>query len=557
MKKLTWAVALAVFALFFGVYSFRLGIRPELWHDDFEYTYPSFSLAERGNFGSPLLGPGLNIQNRTYNLIVYYYAGVHAVLIRLFGSGVESIPLANTFHFGLLAAAGSFLLLRRRAVLGVFVFLYALVCDPRMVETARHGRPEMTAGFCLTLGVVGLWLWLGEGCRRPSVLFATGAVLTAGMLSHTAAVFFTIALIVVFARPLARQARSRDIVAGLLPFLAIPLLYLYFFLTDDHFMANLRGQLAPAQGGIVVGRLLLLLLGGEWRELASLLVRFVKDQAGPALLWLSLPFCLLLPRIAPHRLSPAARFFAGVYCLMFVVNLLFLKHFVLWYRAIYQAIGYLALACLAEVATARASEWLRKPALVAALRFACVAVIAGLGIREISRFRGELQGQRLPYAQLTGALTYALMESGARTGDRVFVPSPFGFHLKRAFDVIAYPAPTFYRGRWSAGFREGMRKIWGVETIGRVPAESLCDAMGLAFIRPAWVVTWDSDYSVVLPFYQFLRRYPDIPGMQVTRLHPAELPAVYGGPVHVYRLEFADSVGALDRTNHAEEQPCP
>jgi hypothetical protein len=70
MKKLTWAVALAVFALFFGVYSFRLGVRPELWHDDFEYTYPSYSLAERGNFGSPLLGPGLNIQNRTYDLIV-------------------------------------------------------------------------------------------------------------------------------------------------------------------------------------------------------------------------------------------------------------------------------------------------------------------------------------------------------------------------------------------------------------------------------------------------------------------------------------------------------
>ena len=87
MRKLSWIVALAVFAVFFGVYSFRLGIQPVLMHDDFEYTYPSFSLAEHGSFGSPLLGPGLNIPNRTYNLIVYYYASVHAVLIRIFGDG--------------------------------------------------------------------------------------------------------------------------------------------------------------------------------------------------------------------------------------------------------------------------------------------------------------------------------------------------------------------------------------------------------------------------------------------------------------------------------------
>ena len=82
-------------------------------HDDYEYTYPSFSLAERGNFGSPLLGPGLNIENRTYNLIVYYYATVHAAMIRLYGDGPESVPLANTLHFALLAAAGAFFLARR------------------------------------------------------------------------------------------------------------------------------------------------------------------------------------------------------------------------------------------------------------------------------------------------------------------------------------------------------------------------------------------------------------------------------------------------------------
>ena len=73
MKKLSWAVALAAFLVFFGVYSFRLGIEPAFRHDDYVYTYPSFSLAERGDFGSPLFGPGLNVEKRTYALTGYYY----------------------------------------------------------------------------------------------------------------------------------------------------------------------------------------------------------------------------------------------------------------------------------------------------------------------------------------------------------------------------------------------------------------------------------------------------------------------------------------------------
>ena len=273
MQKLPWAVAVVVFLLFFGLYSFRLGIRPELMHDDFEYTYPSFSLAERGNFGSPLLGPGFNIENRTYNLIVYYYATVHAAMIRLYGDGPESVPLANTLHFALLAAAGAFFLARRGAYLGLFVFLYALVSDERMVDAARHGRPEMTAAFGLTIGVLALWLWRGEGRHRPGVMLGMGAALTAGMLSHTSVVFFALALAVVFAAPLAREAGPREVGAGVLPFLVIPLLYGYFIATDS--IANLQGQLAPAQGDVVLGRLLLLLLQGDWGALGTVASEFV------------------------------------------------------------------------------------------------------------------------------------------------------------------------------------------------------------------------------------------------------------------------------------------
>ena len=109
-RRISWLIAPAVFVVFFATYSFRLGIAPALMHDDFEYTYPSFSLAERGNFGSPLLGPGLNIENRTYNLIVYYYASVHAVLIRLFGDAAQSIPLANTLSLRAARGRGRVLL---------------------------------------------------------------------------------------------------------------------------------------------------------------------------------------------------------------------------------------------------------------------------------------------------------------------------------------------------------------------------------------------------------------------------------------------------------------
>ena len=84
---------------------------PTLKHDDYEYTYPSFNLARHGELGSPYYGNPLNVAHRTYDLTIYYYAPVHAALIRLFGDDVTSIPLANTFHFALLGAVGLAVLL--------------------------------------------------------------------------------------------------------------------------------------------------------------------------------------------------------------------------------------------------------------------------------------------------------------------------------------------------------------------------------------------------------------------------------------------------------------
>lgn len=555
MQKLAWVLAPVVFLAFFGVYSYRLGVQPALMHDDFEYTYPSFDLAERGRFGSPLLGPGLNIENRTYNLIVYYYASVHAVLIRLFGDGPQSVPLANSFHFAVLAAAGAFFLVRREALLGAGVFLLALASDARLIDAARHGRPEMTAGCCLTLAVGALWLRLGERRHRPLVLFAMSAALSAGLLSHTAVVFFALALGASFALPLLRHAGLREVLAGLAPFLVIPLLFGYFILTDD--IEHLQGQLAPARGDVAVGRVLLPLVQGDWGGFSILAAEFVRTHAGPPLLWLGVLGALAITFVVEHPLARGARFFAATYCLLFATHFLFLKHFVLSYRVIYQPVLYLALALLAEALLVGFASRLGRPGWLRPLRLAGFAALLAASALCMSRFREGLLGQPLPFARLKGALTYALLESGARAGDRIVVPSPFGFHLRRTFDVVAYPAPKYSKGRWRAAFRDGVRAVWGKETLARVSGPALCDAMWLAFVRPAWVLAWDADYSVVLPFYELLRRYPDIPGMEVERGRRAVLPAPYHGTVRAYRLRYLPAVDALDRTLQSAATSCP
>jgi hypothetical protein len=554
MKVLPWLAATLVFAAFFAIYSYHLGVAPAFMHDDYEYTYPSFTLAEHGSFGSPLLGTGLNIGNRTYNLTIYYYATVHALLIRLFGDTVEAIPLANTFHFALLAAGGVGFLLRRRAVLGVFVFLCGLVEDRRLIESARHGRPEVTAGFCLTMAAVALWIWLGEGNRHRVVLFGMSAALTAGALSHTSVLLFAAALVLVFSVPLARTLRRGDLLALALPFAVIPLLYGYFLLTDEP--GNLAGQLAIAQTNVSFGRILFLPFQGNWRALLDAVGEFSSAQGwGPGLAATAV-VGLLAAALLRGRAANGAGFFGAVFLLCLSVHFLWLKLFVSSYRALYVPILYLALALLAEALMASlhpllANRWRLAIGAIAITLLACVGVNAAV------QFHERVHALPSPYARLRGALMYALLGSGARPGDRVFVPSPFGFHLRKDFDVIAHPAPRFFEGRWSPEFRQGVRAVFGEEALSRVEPRDLCWAMGLAFARPQWVVSWNGEYSTMLPYRDFLRRFPRIPGIALTEGLRAPLPWPYGGVVRVYHLSLARPILALDRTVDTTLVACP
>jgi hypothetical protein len=527
-------------------------------HDDYEYTYPSFSLAERGNLGSPVLGPVFNLPNRTYHFTAFYFFLVHAGLIRTFGDGPQAIPLANTLHFALLAASGAFFLVRRGAVAGLSVFLYALVSDERMVLAARHGRPEMTTGCCLMVGVLCLWAWHGEALHRPAVLFGLGGALTAGMLSHTSLLFFAGALLLAFSASLVRSAGWPEIAAGLLPFSTIPLLYAYFVLTDS--VANVWGQLSLQRGNVMAGHLVVLLLQGQIGSLAGLVAGFLQAHAWHPGVWLTVTACLALPLFAPSRSSSAARYFAGVYCLCLAVHFLFLKHFVLSYRVIYQATLFMAWAFLTEAILARLAERGTRRTLFSVMRIGGTAVLLCLTLASMSRFRNQLFGRHLPYARLKGALEDSLLEAGARHGDRVFVPTPFAFHLQRDFDVRSYPPNwQYFEGHWSPCFREGVREVWGIEPVQRMGMDdrALCWAMSLAFMRPKWVVSWNGDYGVFTPFRDFLRRFPELRGTELVETGRTPLPPPYAGTVRVYRLALPDAMRALDRSSSATPGPCP
>lgn len=554
MKVLPWLAATLVFAAFFATYSYHLGVAPAFMHDDYEYTYPSFALAERASFGSPLLGTGLNIGNRTYNLTIYYYATVHALLIRLFGDTVESIPLANTFHFALLAAGGVVFLLRRGAVLGTFVFLCGLVEDQRLIESARHGRPEVTAGFCLTMAAVALWIWLGEGNRNRLVLLGMSAALTAGVLSHTSVLLLAAGLALVFSVPLARTLRRGDLVALFLPFAVIPLLYGYFLFTDAP--ENLVGQLAIAQTNVSFGRILFLPFRGDWGALADAVGEFSSAQGwGPGHAAAAAVF-LVAAAYLRGRAAHGARFFGGVFLLCLLAHFLWLKLFVSSYRALYVPTLYLALALLAEAMMAWLQQLVPKRWRLAIGAIA-MTLLTCIGVDAAVQFHRRVHALPSPYARLHGALMYALLGSGARPGDRVFVPSPFGFHLRHDFDVIAHPAPRFFEGRWSPEFRQGVRAVFGEEALSRVEPRDLCWAMGLAFARPQWVVSWNGEYSTMQPYRDFLRRFPRIPGIALTEGIRAPLPWPYGGVVRVYHLSLAPPILALDRKVDTTLIPCP
>jgi hypothetical protein len=70
-------------------------------------------------------------------------------------------------------------------------------------------------------------------------------------------------------------------------------------------------------------------------------------------------------------------------------------------------------------------------------------------------------------------------------------------------------------------------------------------------------VSWNMDNGVMQPFRRFFRRFPDLPGMELTKAHEMDLPPPFGGHVQVFRLELSDAVRAVERTTGNDEPRCP
>jgi hypothetical protein len=92
-------------------------------------------------------------------------------------------------------------------------------------------------------------------------------------------------------------------------------------------------------------------------------------------------------------------------------------------------------------------------------------------------------------------------------------------------------------------------------------ARYFCWAMGLAYIQPRWVLSWNGDYltggGVMWPFRRFFRRFPEIPGMELTEVHRTNLPPPFGGNLQVYRLDLSDAMTYIERTTGDAEPRCP
>jgi hypothetical protein len=548
-----WALAFAVFAACFAVFSTRLGVEPLLSPDDYEYTYPSFALAETGGYAAPLLGPALNLENRAYLRPVYYHATVHAALIRASSDGPEAVPLANTLHFSLLAAAGMLFLLRRAAFLGAAAFLWGVVTDRRLVEAARQGRPDVTAACWLFVAVLVFWLWRGEGRRRLSVLLGMSAALTAGILSHPSVLVFAALILVALTPSLRKDVPWRTTAMGLSPFAALPLLWGYFLLTDS--LANLLGQLRLGWSEVPLGLARAFVARPHWSTLRDTSA-FVGEELAVPGLWLALAACLALPGIAGMRVAPAARFFGTVYALFFVVRLLFLEQPLPAYRALDRPLLYLTLALVAEAAIEWVGRSWSEGRLTAALRLAAVTALVCLTARTLVEFRSTVHARPLPYESVRRVLAEALVRSGARRGDRVLAPSSFAFHLRGDFDVVAQPAPL-YAGRWSAAFRGRLEALAGDGAGRRTDERSLCYAAGLALVRPRWILSWNEDDGSQLPFRTFLRNFPELPGMWLVEAGRVPLTPPYSGVVRVYQLTLSERLGGLDTAARGGRPSCP
>ena len=563
-----FVVGLLVFACCFGcgVIVTRQYVPLQL-HDDYEYTYPAFSLVRAGNLGSPLRATGLNIERRTYHLVVYYYAAVHAVLIRLFGDSPESIPLANLFHFALIIAMLAAYSVKRPVGLTFGIAIAWFVTDTLVLRMAVVGRPEMTVAFGYLLATLMLYERLVWKNTSPTLLAwaSCGAVISA--LSHTAAgtillapIFVTFVLV-----DWRRLIDPRQALAFVAPFFIPVFLYAYFLLTDDWRNIYLQlsyefGEQTAARHWDIVahGR-----LGDFWASTGPIRADFHFGWI-IAILVIGL-LVHLRQRTRPQALATSREqlhtlfFFGTCFMLSAGQNWFFLKDYVPSYSVIYRTAYYLTLGAFLSIATNWIAAMLAAvvpTARAAAPRYARVGVLLAMGLlfgfRVVPTAVHGLGIPRASYGAFRQQLTAELIAAGARPGDKVYCPSPFATHLSPRFRVVTLLSTQYFADMWPTTFDEA------VEARSAFPPDAHARHFEkvVAFVNPKWIVIWLEDYPTMREFMAFLGSFPNTrPEFHITQVREFRSDSTYVGTIQIYRVDLDDHFSAsLDRSLHPERR---
>jgi hypothetical protein len=555
-------VALSVGAIVFVVGFVaitRLGVVPVFMHDDYEYTYPSFNLVRVGEFGSPLMGTGLNVEHRTYNFTMYYYATVHAALIRIYGDRPESMPLANLLHCSLLiACAIAYCIYRGQIVMGL-VFVIAFLSDRLVTAAALAGRPEMTAAFGYFIALLALYEWQ-VWHRNPWVLAAaSGGAVLAG-LTHPAGVIVLIPTFALFIALNFRQLITLPNAAALLAPCAVPvLLYAYFVATDD--WRNIVAQmLANSGGNIVWARRRALLEAGQFGALAATAkpvwdhfsnVRFVYAVpgivAGVAAVAAGDRLGSWREELRAHVIGSV--FFSVAFVLAVIMHWLFLKEFVGSYTVIYRCAWYLALAISMSLLVLPIQVWLAARHWTE-LKVGALALAVALYVtsHDAAAVAARLHGgfKFADYARFRTELNQAMTAAGAHAGDHIYCPSPFGTYLSPEFRPVTYGGERYFAGMWPQSFDIALN---GKRAVAR-ESPSFEYLKKIVFLNPKWIVTWDEDYSDLQDYMRFVKSFPNIdPDIRIVEAGNYVSQHTYLGGIHIFRVDLSPMFSnSLDRT---------
>ncbi len=167
-----------VLAMYAGLVFYRLAEYPPFWYDDVTVAQPPIDLLTQGYFP------------RVYTVPWYVHQFLMFLSLTIFGIGVVQIKLASVF-MGFSLILVTYLIGKKLFSIQVaFIAILLLVVDPFFFQTARWGRPDMTA---VALFMLALYFFVQAQERQSNLMFSLSAVaLGVSVFSHENGLFLGI-----------------------------------------------------------------------------------------------------------------------------------------------------------------------------------------------------------------------------------------------------------------------------------------------------------------------------------------------------------------------------